>query len=45
MVIGMLTEEDFHGAFQKMLKPLQQVALLAEEITSNGTRVSCVNSQ
>ena len=35
-VIDMLTQEDFHGAFQK-LQP--------EEITSNRTRVSCVYYQ
>ena len=35
-VIDTLTQEDFHGAFQK-LQP--------EEITSKGTRVSCVYYQ
>ena len=36
-VIDTLTQEDFHGAFQKLLQP--------EEITSKGTRVSCVYYQ
>ena len=36
-VIDTLTQEDFHGAFQKLLEP--------EEITSKGTRVSCVHYQ
>ena len=36
-VIDMLTQEDFHGAFQKLLEWYK-----LEEITSKGTRVSCV---
>ena len=39
-VIDTLTQEDFHGAFQKLLEALQ-----LEEITSKGTRVSCVYYQ
>ena len=37
-VIDTLTQEDFHGAFQKILE--RQL----EEITSKGTKVSCVLS-
>ena len=37
-VIDTLTQEDFHGAFQKLLEQ-------PEEITSKGTRVSCVYHQ
>ena len=40
-VIDTLTQEDFHGACQKLLKKGKS-ALLPEEITSKGTRVSCV---
>ena len=40
-VIDTLTQEDFHGAFQKLLKQSNS-ALQPEEITSKGTRVSCV---
>ncbi len=36
-VIDMITQEDFHGVFQKLLLP--------EEITSKETRVSCVYYQ
>ena len=36
-VIDTLTQEDFHGAFQK--------CITAGEITSKGTRVSCVYYQ
>ena len=39
-VIDTLTQEDFDGAFQKLLERLQQ-----EEITSKGTRVSCLYYQ
>ena len=42
-VIDMLTQEDFHGAFKKLLK--RTSALQPEEITSKGTRVSCVYYQ
>ena len=38
-VIDTLTQEDFHGAFQKLLERYNK------EITSKGTRVSCVHSQ
>ena len=41
-VIDTLTQEDFHGAFQKLLERYNK---LLEEITSKGTRVSCVNYQ
>ena len=40
-VIDKLTQEDFHGAFQKLLDGTTS-ALQPEEITSKGTRVSCV---
>ena len=39
-VIDTLTQEDFHGAFHKLLELMQP-----EEITSKGTRVSCVYYQ
>ena len=39
-VIDTLTQEDFHGAFQKLLERYK-----SEEITSKGTRVSCVYYQ
>ena len=39
-VIDTLTQEDFHGSFQKLLELLQP-----EEITSQGTRVSFVYYQ
>ena len=42
-VIDTLTQEDFDGAFQKLLKQYKCIA--AEEITSKGTRVSCVYYQ
>ena len=42
-VIDTLTEEDFHGAFQKLLEGT--TALQSEEITSKGSRVSCVYYQ
>ena len=42
-VIDTLTQEDFHGAFQKLLE--WYIALQPEEITSKGTRVSCVYNQ
>ena len=42
-VIDTLTQEDFHGAFQKLLERYN--ALQPEEITSKGTRVSCVYYQ
>ena len=39
-VIDTLTQEDFHGAFQKNGTTS---ALQSEEITSKGARVSCVH--
>ena len=42
-VIDMLTQEDFHGAFQKLLEQYKCIA--AGEIISKGTRVSCVYYQ
>ena len=39
-VIDTLTQEDFHGAFQKLLERYNKC--IAEEITSKGTRVPCV---
>ena len=38
-----LTQEDFYGAFQKLLERYKWLQL--EEITSKGTRVSCVYYQ
>ena len=43
-VIDTLTQEDFHGAFQKLLERYNNV-LQPEEITSKGTRFSCVYYQ
>ena len=43
-VIDTLTQEEFHGAFQKLLGWYNN-ALQPEEITSKGTRVSCVYYQ
>ena len=43
-VIDMLTQEDFHGAFQKLLEQYNK-ALQPEEIISKGTRISCVYYQ
>ena len=42
-VIDTLTQEDFHEASQKLLNGTS--ALQPEEITSMGTRVSCVYFQ
>ena len=42
-VIDTLTQEDFHGAFQKLLDGTS--ALKLEKINSKGTRVSCVYYQ
>ncbi len=42
-VIDTLTQEDFHGAFQKLLE--RYIALQLEEISSKGTKVSCVYYQ
>ena len=43
-VIDTLTQEDFHGAFQKLLERWTS-ALQPEEFTSKGPRVSCVYYQ
>ena len=43
-VIDTLTQEDFHGAFQKGVERTTS-GLQLEEITSKGTRVSCVYYQ
>ena len=43
-VIDTLTQEDFHGAFQKFCNGTTS-ALQPEEITWKGTRVSCVYYQ
>ena len=43
-VIDTLTQEDFNGAFQTLLERTTS-ALQPEEITSKGTRVSCVYYQ
>ena len=42
-VINSLTQEDFDGAFQKLLERYKFIA--AEKITSKGTRVSYVYYQ
>ena len=41
-VIDTLTQENFDGAFQKLLETVQQVHLQPEEITLKGAWVSCV---
>ena len=43
-VMDTLTQEDFHGAFQKFLERYNK-CIAAEEIISKGTRVSCVYYQ
>ena len=43
-VIDMLTQEDFHGVFQKLLERYKS-ALQPEKISLKGTRVSCVYYQ
>ena len=43
-VIDTLTQEDFHGAFQKLLERYKK-CMQPEMITSKGTRVSCVYYQ
>ena len=43
-VIDTLTQEDFHGAFQKLLEWYNK-RIAGEEITSKGTRVSCAYYQ
>ena len=44
-VIDTLTQENFLGAFQKLLEWYKCSALQSEEITSKGTRISCVYYQ
>ena len=44
MDIDTLTQEDFNGVFKKLLEQITS-ALQPEEITSKGTRVSCVYYQ
>ena len=41
-VVDTLTQEDFHGAFQKLLEYGTKSALQQEGITSKGTRISRV---
>ena len=41
-VIDTLTQEDFHGAFEKLLERYNKCIA---EITSKGNRVSCVYYQ
>ncbi len=43
-VIDMLTQVNFHGAFQRLVERSNN-ALQPEEIISKGTRVSCVYYQ
>ena len=43
-VIETLTQEDFHGAFQKLLEGYKCISA-GEKITLKGTRVSCVYYQ
>ena len=43
-VINTLTQEEFHGAFQKLLERYNR-CIAAGEITSKGTWVSCVYYQ
>ena len=43
-VIDTLAQEDFHGAFQKLLKRYNK-CIAAEGDTSKGISVSCVNYQ
>ena len=43
-VIDTLTQEDFHGALQKLLERYNK-CIAAGEINSKGTRVSCVYYQ
>ena len=43
-VIDTLTQEDFHGAFQKLLEQYNK-CIAAEAIISKGTKVSCVYYQ
>ena len=44
-VIDMLTQVDFYGAFQKLLEQYKCIALHPKDITSKGTRFSCVSYQ
>ena len=43
-VIDTITQEDFHRAFHKLLERYNKY-IEAKEITSKGTRVSCVSYQ
>ena len=43
--IDTLTQEDFDGAFQRLLERYKASALQPEEITSKGSRVSYVYYQ
>ena len=43
-VIDTLIQEDFHGAFEKLLERYNK-CIAAEEITLKGTIVSCVYYQ
>ena len=43
-VIDTLTQEDFDGAFQNLLERHNK-CIAAEDITSKGTKVSCVYYQ
>ena len=43
-VIDTLTQEDFHGAFQKLLERYNK-CIVAGRDYFKGTRVSCVNDQ
>ena len=42
--IDTLTQEDFHGAFQRLLERHNKF-IAAGDISSKGTRVSCVYNQ
>ena len=43
-IIDTLTQDDFHGAFHKLLEQYKSAWQL-EEITSKGTRVLCIYYQ
>ena len=45
MLTHMLTQVDFYGAFQKLLEQYKCIALHPKDITSKGTRFSCVSYQ
>ena len=44
-VIGTLTQEDFHGAFHKLLERYNKCIATGGEYFEGGTRVSCVYYQ